>query len=95
MGIESKYFSPPEKLFTEDYFNEQVARFWEMCGDRQFTLEQLAGARYGLFYVYLNTEGDIERMASRLLAADENHLRRQMIRELSPPPWERKDLNAK
>jgi hypothetical protein len=62
--------------FSFDYFREQVLQFYKICGDKRSTVNELEIARKGLFYVYLNSDGDTEKMAVMLQAADMNFFMR-------------------
>lgn len=62
--------------FTNEYWREEWQHFWQMCGDRNRTVKELVGARRGLFWLYLNCEGDHEKMSVELQTADMNYLMR-------------------
>jgi hypothetical protein len=64
-----------EATFTFDYFRDEFCRFWEMCGQRTVTLEQLQRAFNGLFFVASRTTASLEesrRIATLLTTAAAN-----------------------
>lgn len=43
--------------FTKSYFKNEICRFWQMMGDKQYSVDAMDGAFGGLCYCYLHTEG--------------------------------------
>ena len=64
------------KKFSYDYFVEEFNRFWEMCGDKNMPVELLLKAWGGLCYVYINCNGNIEKIGITLKTEHENLVRR-------------------
>jgi len=67
-----------DKKFTQEYFDKEYLRFWEMCSDKkywQLPKEQRDKAFEALGYIYfhLDHNADMETNAALLRAANINY----------------------
>lgn len=58
--------------FTFEYFRDEFRRFWEVCGERSRTSDELLRGFSGLCYVAANTIGDDKRINTLLATAKIN-----------------------
>jgi hypothetical protein len=66
------------ETYTEEYFKEEVRRYFEMCGDKKFWAlpeEQRKKAFDGIghIYLFLDENADIESCVSLLDATSANY----------------------
>lgn len=65
---------------SREYMLKEINKFWEIMGDRQFTVEQVSNALRGLLATYLQCQEDDKLLESAIFLACEEHDRRLALR---------------
>ncbi len=65
---------------SKKYVLKEVSKFWEIMGDRQFTIEQVSNALGGLLTTYLHCQEDDKQLESAIFLVCEEHDRRLALR---------------
>lgn len=69
-----------EMKITKDYILNEVQTFWDIMGNREYSVEQVSNALRGLLVEYANYDGRDKKLDSVIALACDEHDRRLALR---------------